>query len=544
MSNKKIKIIAFRNIGRLEINTIKNQRPRAAYLKLVSFGDSNYIAFSDRNTKLIFIYSYINECEFAFKDTISYLLPFKKGYQNLNEFTFKSLDSIVISYTVSYFNYIHDTTTFMINKNRELLNPGNFENAPVYTNKKIISGSTKTEIIKKENSNYITNSGDFPMFYHKKFDAIITPLKDFTNYTNYCRDINLDYRYNAGLLYFDGRPFKPLKNIYYDCIDTGLYYPINFKFLRGDYNTKTSEVVFGFGNNNYISVLDTNLNSISIKVNSYILDTIYPSKNYYDEFTDYSKGEFLKITYDKYNDCYYRIIRVGNNIKDISKPTIPLKYQGAKETYIIQQIDNKFKLIAEGIIPEEYNSDFISFIPFNKYLLFQNPIKSLENNKIVFDKIKLSLSKSRIGKYKNLVIKLVDNRKKDFEENSYKEYITTITNKRKTTIIYNTDNACRSCIEYFIFYLKNTLDKIDYEKISVVLITSNKEYLLNQLNRKSLPIGAYIDNTGVYKRYLGDIRNAIKIDINNQSIKTSQYQGDNLEGLTKIIESKYIKNSK
>ena len=74
--------------------------------------------------------------------------------------------------------------------------------------------------------------------------------------------------------------------------------------------------------------------------------------------------------------------------------------------------------------------------------------------------------------------------------------------------------------------------------------TSQEEYLLNQLNRKSLPIGAYIDNTGVYKRYLGDIRNAIKIDINNQSIKTSQYQGDNLEGLTKIIESKYIKNSK
>ncbi len=521
-NNQTINTIDFDKNGTIEIPIIGLQKTKASRAKILTFNNNTYLVFSDRNTQLIYVYSW-NGMEFNLFDTINYILPYKKGFKNLNEFTLKNLDTIIISYTSSYFNYLHDSTTFMTNKQKDFILEGNFEAAPVLTNNKMSYNNYDLDLIKKKNSNFVSNSGDFPIFYHEKFKGIITPIKDLTNYTNYCRNIDTNYRYSAGILYFDGRPFNPLKNIFYPCTDTGVYYPINFKYIRGDYNTRNHDVVFGFGNNNVFTILDTNLNIKRIKVDSYILDTIYPYNFFYDEFTDYSRGEFLKIIYDYNYDCYYRIIRVGNNVKDFNAEIKPQKYQSIKETYIIQKINNKFKLISEGIVPEEYNNDFMSILPFKNYLLFQNPVKSLEKGRIIFDKIILREKKSNVISFKNEVFNLIENKKKEFLGKSYNDYVYTITNHKKSTIVYNMDEACRSCIEYFFQYLKINMDKIDYNKLSIILITANKKYLMEVLNRDSLPKGIYVDDLGISKRYVGNIRNAVKIDFVNDSSYIKQF---------------------
>ncbi|MDP1725391.1 MAG: hypothetical protein Q8M15_01305 [Bacteroidota bacterium] len=521
----------------------KNQSTVPGSCQISNFGGKDYISFSDYNNKLIWIYqinSHINQA--VFTDSIRYINHFKKGYQSLGTYTLKSLDTIIIQIGSTYFNWVHDTTLFMINRKGQLLATANYEGAPVRVRSKI-TNLTNLREIEPENANFVSYSGDFPLVYDKRFNSVLASFVGFSNITRYCKNINSDVNYSSGLLYFDERPFKPLKEVHYPCGDTGSYYGLNFKFLRGTFNNRSGESVFAFGNNNNIIAMDTNFKLTHYRINSYILDTIYPLDEYYDEFTDYSRGEFLKLAYDQYKDCYYRIIRVGNNIENKRERIKPIKYQKMVETYLIQTIDTKFNLIAEGIIPEVYNNDFMYFIPYKDCLLFFNTLKSSERGKMVFDKVTLSFQNNSLSNYKNDVFEKIKKHKADFENTSFKSYLTNITgSKRKSAVIFHMENSCRSCIDFYVSYIKMNINKFDFDKISVILITGNKNNLLtNILKINVLPKGIYIDDLGNYKHFLGNVRDAIIIEFPMDKADVIQYEPSEMWKLENKMKDHYLK---
>jgi len=504
---------------------------------------SDIFSFYDNHSKQIYTFEISETSKFGKeKDSFGYFNPYKKGYQFLQGYKLISEDSLLISINSAYFNWINDSTIYILNRAGKFHAIGGFKGAPLRTRSKI-SETTKLNKIEVENSNIVSYSGDMRLIYDAKRKATFASMIGFTSVTQFCKNSDPSIHFASGLIPFDGSDFVPLKEIHFEPCNESIFYPLNFKFLRGDQNTKTREVVFGFGNNNKLLVYDS-LGKISTHfVQSLILDTIYPYSTYYDEYTDYSRGEFLKIVYDEFNDCYYRLIRVGQNIMNPFEELEPQKYQSKIETYLLQKIDSKFNLISETIVPEVYNNDFMYFVPYRNRLLFYNPTKTAASNKIIFDKVVLEPRNISLDSYKKEVYSIVKGNQEKYKENAFGEYGFAISKReKKDYLIFHMEDGCKNCILWFSMFLKENYRNIDFEKISIILVSDNKKYLLNeQLKMDSFPSSVFVDDLGNYKHFLGNVRNAVLVKFEKGKPKATQFEASTLNDLNTIMSSNYFK---
>jgi hypothetical protein len=252
------------------------------------------------------------------------------------------------------------------------------------------------------------------------------------------------YSLSLGIAAFDSSSFRSFPAIRFAYDDTGNYYSLNMRRPRFDYNWKDDRVVCTFGHSRRAFILDRN-QKVSVKnIESYILDTIYPLKQYYDEFFDYNRGEYRDIIFDPNGNGYYRIIRVGNN-RFTDYRGLPGKPYPGKEVYVFQYLDSNLDLVGEGILPAgAAPRESRPLIPFRNMLLMYNEPQSLLQNKVVFDVCEREEQLVALTAYEERVKELMQENGQPLDQ-SYSAYLKALRISLPSSgacLVFNTEKSC------------------------------------------------------------------------------------------------------
>ncbi len=483
--------------------------------------------------KLLFLHEINKDFKIIKTDTIDITPPFKSWFA-IEDYYVINPDSIIIAINPSGNQfYTHDSSLFLINRKGVCIGIANFNDAPVITWSKVPQYTVSFRPLLQSYPNYNHYNYFSPLVYDHNRHAVVSLLKCMNAISMTYSNTHPNY-YASGMLYFN-KPFRPFKEIRFES-DSSLHYGMNNERAKAAYNNHTGDIVYGFGHNNILTIIDTNYNIREKNIGSHILDTIYPFKEFYDEFVDYNQGEFLTLTYDPVKNGYYRLIRVGNNRFGNRVGLKGKPYEG-REVYVYQFIDSSFNLVAEGLAPAM--SKFI--VPFNDKLILYNEAESLKKGKIVYDVCAVSYKTITKTEYESQVRRLIETYSVS-PEKAYSNYITEITKetKDKDYLVFNAEKSCYTCVEHMMKLLKEQKGNINSDKLSVILVCTNKENILKKLGASTLPPGIYIDDKGIYKNYVGDVTHLDWVEIKDNTPTITKYEPQEIGDLgTKL--SAYLK---
>jgi hypothetical protein len=489
-----------RKTGKITVDRNLVQSTAPVCLKIFQFDSSTYLTYFDQTVARIFIHRLEKDNRLTFIDTVSTRPAFKRSY--IMDYTLISLDTIALAFNPSYTRDNHDTTLCLINRKGKLLATVDFSDLPVSTGAKISRYGKDTRAYAPNYLNYI----GFPMVYHQQLKALAGHFNCYANTCGYHNDSNRNNELHAALLY-PGARNKAIEGIHFG-LPRDSYYSLNMRYPTGTYNPHSGEMVFSFRYHNLWQVVDTALNVRKIRIESYIVDTIYPLKQRYDEFFDYSRGEFYTIHYNPHSRQYYRFIRTGNNVFTMNAGSdVPPTSSEGKETFILQVINERYELLGETLLPAHYTEG--GLLACDKGILLLNRTESSRTGSIVFDIVELRPQQLSLKKYKEKVRKRLQTEELP-EAQRYQQYVSGIYKKHYTkNIIIHVDKGCAGCKEYMFSYLKQHITSVAGKDVSVTLITTNRKNLMEKLADPALPANVFIDDRSLYKQQVEAIQTPV-----------------------------------
>jgi hypothetical protein len=506
--------------------------PKISYLE-----GKPYLTFFDKQARCLYLHQLDANHQVISTDTVSLKLPVKRLYQGILDYQLISRDSILVALNPAMTRfYSHDSAIFLITWKKEIRGIADLNAADVITWSKIPPYTITQRTLIPEHPLYLYNTAGSEVLWHPKQNGVIVPLVCFNNICKSCGDFK--GKYSLGLAFFDGRPFQPIPEIQYPCPDSSVYYSLDMRRPRYEYNRSSGELVCGFGNSPHLFVISKDLKVSEKKVTSHILDTIYPLKAFYDAFFDYSRGAFMDITYSPRTNGYYRLIRVGNNRFTDYRNNPPQTYPGRGEVHVYQYLDSALNLVGEGYTPYEGTP----LVPHGNNVLFFNESESLREQKIIFDVCDVKYRHETSEAYISEIASHI-NKARLSPEQAYKQYLATLSqNGNGSYLVFNAGRSCRSCIESMVGLIRDNIVKVDPEKkFKVVVITSNRTELLTRLNLTVPPPQLIIDDKGTFKEFLGDMQHADWVENKDGTIEVTKYEPQSMHELEALFKSKLIK---
>lgn len=290
------------------------------------------ISFVDAKNSAIRIYSLSKQKEVDSIPLINEYYP-KGGIEN---YKFISPDSILIVFSSTYMAQQHDSVARLVNRSNKLIDVFDYGGAPVNLKERKLPREKK----------YFSAHRFLPIYFDKKEQYMVASLAP--HYLEYCDTLLFrNSKSIAGKIYLTntGLNYEAL-NVEYPCHEPGVYYNMRTKWPRGGSDDK-GNFLFSFGHSSLLIKINLRNNETEKVYRPFEkIDTILPSKYSAGDYLDREQPEYLGVSYDPYNNQWWRIARMGYDNSD-STAEIDKKFP----PHLVMILDSNLEKVGEGILP-------------------------------------------------------------------------------------------------------------------------------------------------------------------------------------------------
>ncbi|MDR0605153.1 MAG: hypothetical protein LBG80_12695 [Bacteroidales bacterium] len=412
------------------------------------------------------------------------------NHQFIQDYFFMGKDTVMLAFNTVYFNMQHDNAVVIIDRQKQIIDKMSFIGAPV----PLETGQLDTIALEKKNFFY-SDYHYFPLFYYK--GATIASLATYGGgcfCVNNTHPLNIidNNIYPLGMIYptSTNTRYKVL-NIPLKCAEKNVYYPINFKYVRGVQNK--NRLYYAFGSTPVIYAM--NLDNLFIDSSVLAFNTVASIKSYtekYNEFFDYLQSEYLDMVYNPFMEEIYWFARL---CVDTNSPAIYQNYP----IYSFIIIDKNLQKKGEGFLPVGFSPPII---PYKEGFFAFNRLKSKQERIINYAFFSFSYRKVTSTYFESEQKKRIDNNTLQKQD-----YLTDITGKTSGTfLILPLHNMCPTCLSKTTKFLQNINDERRLKHDLQIILTSNDKGKLDNFidtihidKFKKLPI--YIDSANIIEYY-------------------------------------------